>query len=87
MPGDTSSKAGPPLRRLTRLAGIALISALLSGLSAGCDHGETSRTPRMNLITGSTGSSWYRIGAAIAERANKGLYGHPISTLPGAGGV
>lgn len=87
MPGNTSFTAGSPLQRLTRPAGIALISALLSGLSTGCDDGQTPRTPRMNLITGSTGSSWYRIGAAIAERTNQGLAGHPISTLPGAGGV
>jgi TRAP transporter TAXI family solute receptor len=39
------------------------------------------------LITGSTGSSWYRIGSAIAERTNSGFRGQPITAIPGAGGV
>ena len=67
---------------------ICVIVALLAGLAtAGCSDASSSRNPRMNLITGSTGSSWYRIGAAIAERTNQQFEGHPISTLPGAGGV
>ncbi len=65
-----------------------MIAALLSVLAtAACNDAQSPSPPRMNLITGSTGSSWYRIGAAIAERANQGFDGHPISTLPGAGGV
>ncbi len=66
-----------------------MIGVLVVGLAGwGCGPADRSeRVPRMNLITGSTGSTWYRIGSAIAERTNEAFDGHPISALPGAGGV
>lgn len=52
-----------------------------------CGPADPNAIPRTNLITGSTGSSWYRIGSAIAERTNSGFEGQPITAIPGAGGV
>ena len=43
--------------------------------------------PRTNIITGSTGSTWYTIGSGLAEKANVFFDGHPITAVPGAGGV
>lgn len=51
-----------------------------------CARVETD-TARVNLITGSTGSSWYTIGSAIAERTNLLFEGHPVTAVPGAGGI
>ena len=84
---NPSSMAGRPRRRLRPVTARTAV-AFLSGMAlAGCYDRGSGETPRMNLITGSTGSSWYRIGAAIAERTNQGLEGHPISAVPGAGGI
>jgi TRAP transporter TAXI family solute receptor len=43
--------------------------------------------PRTNIITGSTGSTWYTIGSGLAEKANLLFEGHPITAVPGAGGM
>ena len=84
---DSSSLAAAPRRQPKRPATPVAV-ALLSGLAvSSCADTGSAGTPRMNLITGSTGSSWYRIGAAIAERTNQGLDGHPVSAVPGAGGI
>lgn len=52
-----------------------------------CTGADAGRLPRANLITGGTGSDWYRIGSAIAERANAHFPGQPITAVPGAGGI
>jgi uncharacterized protein len=52
-----------------------------------CVEVDPDAIPRTNLITGSTGSSWYTIGSAIAERTNLSFPGHPLTGVPGAGGV
>ena len=64
--------------------------AFLIGLGwvlAACADPDPDGVPRTNLITGSTGSSWYTIGAAIAERTNVQFPGYPLMGVPGAGGV
>jgi uncharacterized protein len=63
-------------------AAIALAVAI-----AGCAEPDPNAVPRTNIITGSTGSSWYTIGAAIAERTNLQFPGYPLMGVPGAGGV
>lgn len=55
--------------------------------SAGCVAIQPDQLPRTNLITGSTGGSWYSIGSAIAERTNLTFASHPITAVPGAGGI
>lgn len=63
-------------------AGFAVFGA------CGTAPGSSARvTPRTNIITGSTGSTWYTIGSALAERANLQFEGHPITAVPGAGGA
>lgn len=52
-----------------------------------CQSVEGRRVPRANLVTGGTGSSWYRIGSAISERTNAAFEGRPLTAVPGAGGV
>lgn len=66
-------------------AGRLLGGAVALALSA-C-AADPARVPRTNLITGSTGGSWYAIGSAISERTNLAFDGHPITAVPGAGGV
>jgi len=56
-------------------------------VAASCAEVDPDGVPRTNLITGSTGSSWYTIGAAIAERTNLQFPGYPLMGVPGAGGV
>jgi len=70
------------------LAGLVLLVAA-STAGPGCRPREPGAgvTPRTNVITGSTGSSWYTIGSALAEKANLSFAGHPITAVPGAGGV
>lgn len=60
---------------------------LLVALAAACTDADARRIPRANLITGGTGSDWYRIGSAIAERTNAHFPGQPVTAVPGAGGV
>jgi len=66
----------------------ARLVALLVALTApGCLAADADRIPRTNLITGSTGGSWYAIGSAISERTNLAFPGHPLTAVPGAGGI
>ena len=76
MPASSSSWPGAGLR-----AGLVLL------LAAACGTPRTDGIRRANLITGSTGSSWYSIGSAVAGRANLILGGHPLNAVPGAGGI
>lgn len=76
MPASNSSWPGAGLR-----AGLVLL------LAAACGTPRTDGIRRANLITGSTGSSWYAIGSAVADRANQILGGHPLNAVPGAGGI
>lgn len=69
-----------------RFAFRTVVAFALVGLGA-CGEVDPDAVPRTNLITGSTGSSWYTIGAAVAERTNMGFPGHPLTGVPGAGGV
>ena len=62
---------------------LGAVAALALNACAGVDP---ARVPRTNLITGSTGGSWYAIGSAISERTNVAFSGHPITAVPGAGG-
>ncbi|HJO05187.1 MAG TPA: TAXI family TRAP transporter solute-binding subunit [Acidobacteriota bacterium] len=64
---------------------LAVVAAL--ALACTCSADNPDALPRTNLITGHTGSSWYRIGSAIAEKANVFHPGHPLTAIPGAGGV
>ncbi len=63
-----------------------LEAAAAAGLGMACDS-PAHRLPRANLITGSTGGDWYRIGSAIAEMTNEAFPGRPVTAVPGAGGV
>jgi TRAP transporter TAXI family solute receptor len=54
---------------------------------AGCSPAGGQALPRANLITGGTGSDWYRIGSAVAERTNAHFPGQPVTAVPGAGGI
>ena len=54
---------------------------------AGCTLVQPEPVSRTNLITGSTGGSWYSIGSAISERTNLLFTGHPMTAVPGAGGI
>ncbi|HET7746359.1 MAG TPA: TAXI family TRAP transporter solute-binding subunit, partial [Vicinamibacteria bacterium] len=60
---------------------------LVLTLGAGCTSPRADGLPRASLITGSTGSSWYSIGSAVADRTNGLLGGHPLTAVPGAGGI
>ena len=64
---------------------IAIVAATCLASCAGGAPGAQVR--RTNIITGSTGSTWYTIGSALAEKANLSFAGHPITAVPGAGGV
>lgn len=74
------------LRTSVALIGLTIICATLA---LGCRPAEnrSARVPRTNIITGSTGSTWYMVGSALAEKANLPFDGHPITAVPGAGGV
>lgn len=74
----------PSLKPFALIGGLWLFAALAL---AGCEALEGSRIPRANIVTGSTGSAWYRIGSAIAERTNARFQGQPVTAVPGAGGV
>lgn len=64
------------------------VLVVVAGLVCGaCAPVDPDALPRTNLITGHTGSSWYRIGSAIAEKGNASFPGHPLTAIPGAGGV
>lgn len=76
-----SPLTNPPWKRLA----VVLVGLLLAGPS--CGPSDSQGIPRTNLITGSTGSSWYRIGSAIAEKTNNSFTGQPITAIPGAGGI
>jgi TRAP transporter TAXI family solute receptor len=52
-----------------------------------CTAPRADGVARANLVTGSTGSSWYSIGSAVADRTNRLLGGHPLNAVPGAGGI
>ena len=69
-----------------RLFGVLLASAVAAG-AVGCRGGDRATIARVNLITGSTGGDWYRIGSAIAEMTNEAFEGRPVTAVPGAGGV
>ena len=73
--------ARPLIVRPLLLAAAALL------LVAGCAAPQADRLARANLITGGTGSDWYRIGSAIAERTNAHFPGQPLTAVPGAGGI
>ena len=66
-----------------------LTGSIALGLCAcsGSPSAESTSVPRTNLVTGSTGSTWYTIGSAIAEKANLSFAGYPVTAVPGAGGV
>jgi TRAP transporter TAXI family solute receptor len=68
---------------VSALVGIAVLMAACAG-AAGPRPGSV---PRTNLVTGSTGSTWYTIGSALAEKANLQFTGYPVTAVPGAGGV
>ena len=73
------------MRRMMR---VLIVGTLL--LAAACAKPATQggrSAPRTNLITGSTGSTWYTLGSAIAEKANLQFVGYPVTAVPGAGGV
>lgn len=64
--------------------------AAIGILTLACDQATRDGKPpppRTNIITGSTGSTWYTIGSGLAEKANLSFDGHPITAVPGAGGV
>ncbi|MGH9348190.1 MAG: TAXI family TRAP transporter solute-binding subunit [Vicinamibacterales bacterium] len=69
----------------TRSAAAIATCALLASCADAARDGRVA--PRTNIITGSTGSTWYTIGSALAEKANLAFNGHPITAVPGAGGV
>ena len=83
----------------TRLAGAGRVPSFVASLPgraallpwilvwASCGAADRDGIPRTNLISGSTGSSWYRIASAISERTNTAFAGQPITAVPGAGGV
>jgi len=71
----------------SRRFGAGLRAGLVLLAAASCSAPRTDGIRRANLITGSTGSSWYSIGSAVADRANLILGGHPLNAVPGAGGI
>lgn len=73
--------------RLRRLAFPALCALSVAAGMLACGPTDASRIPRTNMITGGTGSDWYRIGSAISERANASFPGQPLTAVPGAGGI
>jgi TRAP transporter TAXI family solute receptor len=73
--------SGPARRRTVTL----LVAVSVS--FAACGGGRPRALPRVNLITGSTGGDWYRIGSALAEMTNEKFEGRPVTAVPGAGGV
>lgn len=66
---------------------LSVLVIAVSGVLAACTEPDPDAVPRTNLITGSTGSSWFTIGSAIAERTNLRFPGYPLMGVPGAGGV
>jgi uncharacterized protein len=71
----------------SRRIGAGAAALLAAALGAACTGPAGGRVQRTNLITGSTGSSWFTIGSAVAERTNQILGGHPVNAIPGAGGI
>ena len=67
---------------LTRIAIVLLAAAV-----AACTGSDKELLPRANLITGGTNSDWDRIGSAVAQLTNANFSGHPVTAVPGAGGV
>jgi TRAP transporter TAXI family solute receptor len=83
---ETERNPGLRGRRPTRAGWSSVVlTAALGVLSGGC--GQQTDVPRVSLITGSTGSDWYRIGSAVALHANLAFEGQPITAVPGAGGI
>lgn len=66
---------------------LMLAVVLTAAGCAGPSGPRAGSVPRTNLVTGSTGSTWYTIGSAIAEKANLQFNGYPVTAVPGAGGV
>ncbi|MGH9350402.1 MAG: TAXI family TRAP transporter solute-binding subunit [Vicinamibacterales bacterium] len=66
-------------------AGVLVIVAGV--LAQACGSGDSTRLPHVNLITGATGSDWYRIGSAVALHTNTLLGGQLVTAVPGAGGI
>jgi len=66
---------------------LVLAAAAAAVVGGGCAAPQADRLPRANLVTGGTGSDWYRIGSAIAERTNGHFVGQPVTAVPGAGGI
>jgi TRAP transporter TAXI family solute receptor len=64
-----------------------VVACLVGVLVCGCGAAPEGRLPRANMITGGTGSDWYRIGSAISERTNVHFPGQPVTAVPGAGGI
>lgn len=67
-----------------------VLGVILLGAVGSCGCGETGSArsvPRTNIVTGSTGSTWYTMGSALAEKANQSFAGYPVTAVPGAGGV
>lgn len=60
---------------------------LAAAIGVACGGPRADGLPRANLVTGSTGSSWYSIGSAVAERTNRLLGGYLVNAVPGAGGI
>jgi TRAP transporter TAXI family solute receptor len=70
------------MRRVASIIFVVLASAAASMCNAGAGHFAP-----VSFVTGSTGSDWYRIGSAIALHTNARLGGHPVTAVPGAGGI
>jgi uncharacterized protein len=70
------------MRRVTSI----IFAVCVVAFASACDAGR-GRIPPVSFVTGSTGSDWYRIGSAIALHTNARLGGHPVTAVPGAGGI
>lgn len=60
---------------------------VLAAASASTCAPANARFTSVSFVTGSTGSDWYRIGAAIALHTNTRVGGNPVTAVPGAGGI
>jgi TRAP transporter TAXI family solute receptor len=70
---------------MRRVASIIFI--VVAGAAASMCNAAAGHFPPVSFVTGSTGSDWYRIGSAIALHTNARLGGHPVTAVPGAGGI
>lgn len=72
-------------RKGALLAGLICLSSGLTFLPG--QPQALEKIPPIEIVHGSVGGTWQQISGTIADLVNKFYDGHPVSSIPGAGGV